>query len=45
MKELKNKELNRVIGGISTWGIIGIIAGIIFGIGVIDGLVRPLDCN
>lgn len=45
MKELNNNELSQVIGGISTWGIIGILASAIFGIGVIDGIIRPLKCN
>lgn len=46
MKELTKKELNMVAGGaLSLWAIAGIIAGAIFGIGVIDGIVRPLKCN
>ncbi len=45
MKNLSKKELNNIVGGISAWGIIGIIAGAIFGIGVFDGLIRPLKCN
>ncbi len=45
MIELKESELKNIIGGISAWGIAGIILGIIFGIGVVDGLVRPLECN
>lgn len=45
MYELSNKELKRISGGISAWGIAGIIFAIIFGIGVVDGIVRPLECN
>lgn len=45
MQNLTNEELKIVTGGISAWGIAGIILGIIFGIGVVDGMVRPLECN
>lgn len=45
MKKLTNKELKSVVGGISVWGIFGIILGAIFGVGVLDGFVRPLECN
>lgn len=45
MSYLTKKELKNVVGGISAWGIAGIILGIIFGIGVVDGIVRPLECN
>ena len=45
MKELNDQKLKRVVGGISAWGIVGIIAGIIFGIGVVDGYVRPFKCR
>ena len=45
MKELNVNELKSIVGGISVWGVIGIIAGLIFGVGVIDGIVRPLKCR
>lgn len=45
MKKLTNKELLSVEGGFGLWGIIGIVGGITFLIGVIDGFVRPLKCN
>ena len=46
MLEITNKVLKNIKGGgLSLWGGIGIIAGIIFAIGVIDGYVRPLKCN
>ena len=42
--ELTKKELQEIRGGISGWVIGGIIAGIIFIIGTIDGFVRPEAC-
>ena len=46
MKELKQNELKETIGGeISFWGVLGIIAGAIFIVGVIDGIARPVKCN
>ncbi|MDD2489873.1 MAG: class IIb bacteriocin, lactobin A/cerein 7B family [Bacilli bacterium] len=45
MQELTKKELQAVNGGISVWGVIGLISGITFFIGLIDGFVRPLKCN
>ena len=46
MLEINEEELKQINGGgISIWGGIGIVSGIIFVIGVIDGLVRPLKCN
>lgn len=45
MKEIKEKELNEINGGISMWGAIGIGAAIVFAIGIIDGYFRPLKCN
>lgn len=45
MKELNNEEmLNIKGGGVSNFiGLIG--AGIVFVIGVIDGLINPRKCN
>ena len=46
MKKLNNKQLEEIKGGgISAWGIAGIIAGAIFIIGIFDGIARPLKCN
>ena len=50
MKQLNDNELKSIIGGAGAtaaaiWKIVGIIAGVIFGIGVIDGYVRPLKCR
>lgn len=43
--ELSKNELLEVNGGIGAWAVVGIIAGIIFIVGAIDGYVRPLKCN
>lgn len=46
MKDLTDKELMNVNGGGFHIGIgFGIIAGVTFLIGVIDGIIRPLRCN
>lgn len=45
MIDLEKNELKSITGGISVWGILGIIAGAIFGVGVFDGIVRPLKCR
>lgn len=46
MREIENKELSNIDGGaISAWTAIGIGAGIVFLIGVLDGFFRPLKCN
>lgn len=46
MKELKEKELNNITGGIGVVGKFMIAGGIIaFLIGIIDGFTRPLKCN
>jgi len=45
MKELSSNELNNISGGNGFAIGLGIIAGITFIIGVIDGYVRPLRCN
>lgn len=44
MTKMKITELKGIEGG-GAWAIAGIIGGIIFLIGVIDGFVRPLKCN
>ena len=44
MQELKEKELKSIKGGgFGTLLLIG--AGIVFIIGIIDGIVRPLPCR
>lgn len=43
--ELTKKELLDINGGIGAWAVVGIIAGVIFLIGAIDGYVRPMKCN
>lgn len=46
MKNLTNDELKNVDGGGFKLGIgLGIVAGVTFIIGFIDGLIRPLKCN
>lgn len=46
MKELNSQELQNINGGAFKIGVgIGIVAGITFLIGVIDGYVRPLACR
>lgn len=45
MNELKDRELKNTFGGVSIWAIIGAIAGLIFGVGVLDGYTRPLKCH
>lgn len=42
---LSKKELKEITGGASLWGIIGTIAGIIFGLGAVDGYIRPVKCR
>ncbi len=46
MIEISKDELDKIKGGgLSIWGAISLVAGIIFIVGVIDGFVRPLKCN
>ena len=45
MYNLNNNELMAISGGIGMWGIVAIIGGIVFIIGLIDGFVRPLKCH
>ncbi len=46
MLELTKKEMDEVSGGGISWGIAsGIIAGIIFIIGLIDGYTNPKKCR
>lgn len=46
IRELSDFELKKITGGeLSVWGMLAIIAGVIFGIGAVDGYVRPLKCR
>lgn len=45
MKELKRKELKKIKAGVSGWVVAGIIGGITFLIGVLDGIARPFKCR
>ena len=38
--KLSDKELKNIEGGVSLWAILGGIAGIIFGIGALDGQIK-----
>ena len=43
--KLNDKELRQITGGVSVWVAIGILAGLIFGIGAVDGYARPPRCR
>ena len=43
--KLSSNELKKINGGVSVWAVIGIISGLIFGVGTLDGYVRPRSCN
>ena len=43
--KLSNNELKQVSGGITVWGALGIIAGLIFGVVAVDGYARPHRCR
>lgn len=45
MQKLTNKELIMVEGGFAICGLLGIVGGLAFLVGIIDGFVRPLKCN
>lgn len=45
MKEIKTEELKKIEGGLSLWACIGLAALAVFGIGIVDGFVRPLKCR
>ena len=45
MKKLGEKELETINGGIGFWGIAGIVSAVVFIVGVLDGIARPLKCN
>ena len=42
---LNDKELEQINGGVSAWAIAGILAGLIFGVGAVDGYARPPRCR
>ncbi len=43
--KLNDKELKQITGGVSVWAVIGAIAGLIFGVGAVDGYARPPRCR
>lgn len=45
MKEIENKKLTEIKGGVSPWMFIGIASLFVFFSGVVDGYVRPLPCH
>ncbi len=46
MKVLNELELENIQGGgLSLWGVCGIVAAAIFIIGVFDGITRPIKCD
>lgn len=45
MKMINDKELKEIYGGISFWTGAGIIGGLVFIIGVLDGFVNPSKCK
>ena len=45
MKQLNNKELEKIQGGFSAWMALGIAATILFASGVLEGIVHPKGCN
>ena len=46
MLELSKKELKEIkAGAASGWVVAGIVAGVTFLIGIIDGYVRPFKCR
>lgn len=45
MRKVEEHELEQINGGFS-WGVAaGIVAGVVFIIGIIDGYVNPQKCN
>ena len=43
---LEKQELLEIKGGAIKWGIgLGILAGVSFIVGLIDGIIRPLKCR
>ena len=46
MKKLDNKKLEEVKGGgFGFWSIVGTISAVVFIVGILDGIARPLKCN
>ncbi|MBE6147134.1 MAG: class IIb bacteriocin, lactobin A/cerein 7B family [Firmicutes bacterium] len=46
MSELDEKQLRNISGGgLSFWGVCGIVAAVVFVVGVLDGIARPVKCD
>ena len=43
--KLSSGELKKITGGVSVWAVLGIVSGLIFGVGALDGYARPRSCN
>ena len=43
--KLNDKELRNISGGVSVCVVVGALAGLIFGIGAVDGYARPPKCR
>lgn len=45
MIKLDDNNLKEIKGGFGFWSFAGITAAVIFVVGVLDGIARPLKCN
>lgn len=45
MQKMNQEEMEKTKGGIGFWAVAGIISAVIFIVGVVDGIARPLKCN
>lgn len=45
MEKIKEKDLERIVGGFSTWAALGIVSAILFLSGVFGGIVHPRSCK
>ena len=45
MKNLTDKQLMNIDGGLNFGIVAGISAGVAFIIGILDGIIRPLKCR
>ena len=43
--KLNDYELMQINGGVSVWALIGALAGLAFGEGMVDGYARPPKCR
>ena len=45
MKRLDIEDLKNIKGGLSGWAIAGIVSGIVFIAGILNGISNPEKCN